>query len=453
MNLWILTEERPKKKVVEMLLNKLGEDRQLRVTIDKIGIMPIVKEERFSFTYQVTGASVESIDNIFLKIVSGDSSFVDFLVFLQEKAPEKDSVPIYAVEETKTADIESRNTGVYQRCSKFVFLDFYYPNCRKIMLYNLQIDSQSEPTQTNIFGTRMLMTIGVEILGKTLEKDIFKPFQSVDEFIEFKSKMRNPPAGNVPISINKFNDRIEVSGRLFKSGSLSHDPNIGALSIIAKTLRVLGWDKDIIITKHGLSQEHVNPGNKFVKIASKLNVKLDKLTMPKPEVSEEYWHYEKNSEKIATIFLHLILEDMEGIEVIYENHAGCERGYFKTQSGDCIAIHKYIENEKVKGILNIPDLIVCDKSRKQILILEGKPHDNLTAGLDALKRYGHLQREYIERYYPGYTVSKHVVLFGGYNSRIMHPEVAFLLNSNGDLILAEHTPDAIKNAVKELLKK
>ena len=30
--------------------------------------------------------------------------------------------PIYAIEETKTDDKESRNTGVYQRCSKFIFI-------------------------------------------------------------------------------------------------------------------------------------------------------------------------------------------------------------------------------------------------------------------------------------------------------------------------------------------
>ena len=78
--------------------------------------------------------------------------------------------------------------------------------------------------------------------------------------------MRAAPTGNVPILIKKYDDKITVSGRLYKktkSGEgLSHDPNIGALSIISKTLRKLDWDKDIIITQHGLSQQHVGRRNK-----------------------------------------------------------------------------------------------------------------------------------------------------------------------------------------------
>ena len=453
MNLWILTEEKPKKNVIELLLNRLAKDRKLKVALDKIRIVPITKQKRFSFTHQVVGISIESISKIFLKIVSGRSSFVDFLIFMQEDGPDKDSVPLYAVEETKTADIESRNTGVYQRCSKFVFIDFFHPNCKKIMLYNLQVDTKSAPTATNIFGTRMLLTIGVEILGKTLDRNVFRPFDSISELIDLKSKMRMPPTGNVPILIKKFDDRIEVSGRLFKSGGLSHDPNIGALSIIAKTLRVLGWDKDIIITKHGLHQHHVSPRNKLIKIAGRLNIKLDGLIVPKPKPRGEYWHYEKRSEKIATIFLHLILEEMDEIEVIYENHAGCERGYFKTPSEDYIVIHKYIGNDKSKGVLNIPDLIVCDHQRKQILILEGKRHDKVVDGIEDLKRYGPLEEEYVNKYYPRYTVTKHVVLFGGAQTQIRQPEVAFLLNSNGDMILATHTPSVLKDAVQELFMK
>jgi hypothetical protein len=42
-------------------------------------------------------------------------------------------------EETKIDDQESRNTGVYQRCSKFVFIKNYYSNTKLIMLYNLKI--------------------------------------------------------------------------------------------------------------------------------------------------------------------------------------------------------------------------------------------------------------------------------------------------------------------------
>jgi len=296
------------------------------------------------------------------------------------------------------------------------------------------------------------MTLGVEILGKTLDKNLFKPFTSVSELIDFKRNMRNAPTGNVPIQITEFNDRIEVSGRLYKSGHLSHDPNIGALTIISKTLRFLGWNKDIVITQHGLSQNHLTPRNKFIRIANQLNIKLDGLHIPQSSLADEYWHYEESSEKVATIFLHLILEELNGVEVIYENHAGCERGYFKSKSGQYLVIHKYIDNDKSKGILKIPDLIVCDKERKCILIVEGKRWDKLTEGINALAEYDPIEREYINKYYSDYNISRHVVLFGGPARTVRNPHVAFLLNSNGELIFSDYTPETIKEAIRDLSK-
>lgn len=71
------------------------------------------------------------------------------------------------------------------------------------MLYNLQIEQKEKPTETYIFGTRLLLTLGVEILGKKLDKKIFTPFKSINEIIEFKNNMRKAPAGNVPILLKK----------------------------------------------------------------------------------------------------------------------------------------------------------------------------------------------------------------------------------------------------------
>jgi hypothetical protein len=450
MKLWILTEERPKRPVIERIISRFGEDRELKVDISQVRIIPMIREHRFSFAYKVLGISVESIEEILLKIVSGESSFVDFLVFMQENEPDRNSVPLYAIEETKTSDAESRNTGVFQRSSKFVFVNFYYPTCKKIMLYNIQIEDDNEPTKTNIFGTRMLMTIGVEILGKDLDTSIFKPFDSIDELVDFKNSMRRAPAGNVQIQIRRSGSRIEVSGRLYKSGSLSHDPNIGALSIIGKTLRVLGWEGEIIVTQHGLSQEHLSSGNKFIRIANQLNMGLAGLALPGSSLPREYWHYETSSEKVATIFLHLALEELPGVEVIYENHAGCERGYFKTMTGDPIAIHKYINNKKSNGVLRIPDSIVCDNRKKHILILEGKTVDRMSEGISELADYDNLESEYIQKYYGTYSVSRHVVLFGGIRG-ISHRSVTFVLTSNGGMMISEYTPDAIREAINNVL--
>lgn len=142
--------------------------------------------------------------------------------------------------------------------------------------------------------------------------------------------MRKAPKGNVPILLTKSKTKIEVSGRLFKSGGLSHDPNIGALSIICAVLRQLGWTQKIEITQHGLLQKHVGKTNKFIQIANKLDVSLKGLTVPKAEMNKDYWKYDTDGEKLGTIFIHLVVENFTEGYSIFENHAGSEKGYFIT---------------------------------------------------------------------------------------------------------------------------
>lgn len=448
-DLWILTEERPKKEVLKRIIERFCVDKKFSLDFEKLIIKPLIKDRKFTFTYELLGVNSNGIKRIFIKNVSGNGSFVDFLIFYQDEEPKIKDTPLYAIEETKTDDSESRNTGVYQRCSKFVYVDLYYPNCKKIMLYNLKVIQKEKPTQTNIFGTRMLLSLGVEILGKKLDPKIFKKFDSIEELIKFKDNMRGAPKGNVPILITQDKNTINVSGRLWKAGGLSHDPNIGALSIISRTLRELGWKGEIIITKHGLSQGHLNKGNKFIKIANEIGIKIAGLTLPSSKLHEEYWHYEFNSEKLGTIFLHLILEELENVKGIYENHAGCERGYFYTKEKKPIALHKYIEDTKSKGkIPKIPDLIICDGINKEILNLEGKTYNKKEEGIEDVKRFDIVEKEYIKIYYPSYKIVRGVVLFGSKENKIRNKEIIFLLNANGEMITSENTPQIILNALE-----
>lgn len=297
-NLWLLTEERPKKEVLTIILQKFAKDYCLAVFIDKLRILPILENNKFVFTYEVTGFKCNKVDKVFIKTVSGYSSFVDYLVFYQLGIPNDKDYPIYAIEETKTDHKESRNTGVYQRCSKFVYIDFYYPKVKKIMLYNLQIEQKETPTDTYIFGTRLLLTLEVEIIGKNLDNNIFRPFQSVKEVVDLKSEMRKAPTGNVPILLKILKNKITISGRLFKSNSLSHDPNIGALTIISSVLRKLGWKEKIEIIQHCLEQHHIGYTNKFIQIANELKITLKELKVPKSSLNKFYWKYENEGKNL-----------------------------------------------------------------------------------------------------------------------------------------------------------
>ena len=455
-NLWFLTEERPKKEVLQTIFQKFAKDYGFAVFVDTIRIFPILQDNKFTFTYEVTGFRCNKVDKVYVKTVSGNSSFTDFLIFYQKDEPTLKDEPIYAIEETKTDDKESRNTGVYQRCSKFVFIQSYYPNVKKIVLYNLQIDQKLKPTSTYIFGTKLLLTLGVEILGKKLDPKIFTPFKTIDEIIDLKNDMRKAPKGNVPILLTKSKTKIEVSGRLFKSGGLSHDPNIGALSIICAVLRLLGWTQKIEITQHGLSQNHVGRTNKFIQIANKIGISLQGLTIPKAEMNNDYWKYDTDGEKLGTIFIHLVVENFTQGYSIFENHAGCEKGYFFPLNGESIPLEKYKDRAlyKVgdkKQIIEIPDLILLDKKENEIINIEGEKYINRNAGILQIKTFDFIEKVYIKKHYPKYKIIRTVVLFGGEETSIVEIEVSFLLNKNGQLILSVKAPKLFQEAIKNLL--
>jgi hypothetical protein len=457
-SLWVLTEERPKKAVLAQIVHKFVSEQGIAAFFDQIRIIPILDAElQFTAKYQIVGVTSPAFENIFLKIISGNSSFVDYLVFYQELEPTPNQIPMFAIEETKTSDSESRNTGVFQRATKFVYIDVFYPDIDKTMLYNGETELEALPTQTNIFGTRCFLTLGVKFLGKDLESESFRPFGSIDELIAYKSKMRRPPAGNVPIDITRVSDElITISGRLVKGGTLAHDPNIGALSLISAALRILGWTRQIRIVQHGLTQSMVRPKNKFVQIASFLKLELEELTLPEAIYPEAYWRYESTGEKLGTIFVHLVVEGFTEGFSIYENHAGCERGYFYTADGNPLAVSKRVPDEEGKVAkdaekIAIPDLLLVDVSRLQIINVEGERAKNVLIGIEQLGTFGNIERFYVNRYYPAYEVIRSVVLYGGESEEVHHIEVSILLNSFGAIILGISAPGLFREAVKNLL--
>lgn len=455
-NLWILTEERPKPSVIKQILDMYCTDFADHITsLTEIKIKPSIENGYFKFIYEVEGVSVGNAAKILIKTVSGSSSFLDFLVFKQKDAPVEGSTAdnlIMAIEETKTSDDESRNTGVYQRGSKFVYIQPYYNNVKLYMLYNEELEAREskKPSDTSVFGTNILLTLGVTIVGKDTSK-WFKPFTSLDELIRFKAGMRQPPAGNVPIVISRYEDRIEISGRLAKpadAGNIGHDPNIGALSMISFCIRKLGWDKDIVITMHGVEQkyvDHTRGKNKFLYICSILGMRLDGITMPKNVVLPDlYWHYEKRSEKMADILLH-VQTMYHGMYCVYENHAGCERGYFRTKAGALVTLPK----KDTHGVnLYLPDVVLYDQKTNYILLVEGKMLSTLQQGVEEIENYDSIEQEYIYPEYRNVTIMRCISIFGGNCTSVPHPKVLFYLADNGKIIINRNAPQCIKDAFK-----
>jgi hypothetical protein len=454
--LWILTEERPKKEVIVTILEKYLKDKNIACFVDNIRIIPILKNNIFTFKYEIIGFKTPKISNIYIKIISGTSSFVDFLVFETINEPNSNDIPIYAIEETKTDDKESRNTGVYQRCSKFVYIDFFYPNVKKIMLYNLQISQKDEATLTYIFGTKMLKTLEVEILGKSgIEDKKFDAFKSVDELIELKNSMPETKNG-VSVKLTKNTNSIKISAKLEKSGRLASDPSIGMTTIISAVLRKLGWGKDIIITKHNLLNQHsVGKRNKFVQIANKLNIKLENLSIPKIDINQTYWNYDYSGEKIATIFLDIVVEEFSQGFTIYHNHAGAERGYFITSGGEKLAVEKYNDRAKYKQgdktqIIALPDLVLLDDTQKEIINIEGEMYQNVKNGIKQLDGFVTFEKYYISKYYPKYNITRTVILYGGDDNKRPIGKISFILNTQGEILLNIEAPKLFIKAFKNI---
>ena len=484
MNLYILTEERAKEEVLLEIVKIFLRDRGYCAFVDSLKIIPVLQDSHFCFYYEILGIACKGINRIYLKIVSGNSSFVDYLVFFQDKEPKENDIPLYAIEETKTDDSESRNTGVYQRITKFVYISHFYPNTKKIMLYNLKVKQKEKSTQTSIFGTRILRTLGVEIIGKNFNPNdkILQPFRSIKEFIESKNAMREPPKGNVPISIticdsemsldsipqdthiytiseNKKVSKIQISARLIKNNHLAHDPNIGAVSGICATLRKLGFIGKIEIISHGLEQKHIGKNNKFIQVANLLDISLQGLEIPKIYINKQYWHYEKSSEKIATIFIHLIVTYFSKGYSIFENHAGCEKGYFLTNNGEHIPLEKYADKKAYKdgdkkAIAFIPDLILLDIEHLEIINIERKKYENRLQGFAELQNYDFIENGYIKKYYPKYSVLRTLVLYGSNEEELAEQEVkiGFLLNVRGKMILGIQAPKLFIQSLNNLLR-
>ena len=83
-NLYILTEERAKPNVIENILKVYSKEyKKALKTNNELIIMPeINSKEVFTNEFKIINAEINGIEEIYLKIASGNSSFVDFLVFL-----------------------------------------------------------------------------------------------------------------------------------------------------------------------------------------------------------------------------------------------------------------------------------------------------------------------------------------------------------------------------------
>jgi len=458
-NIWLLTEERPKPSVILSILERFCSDNGFGYSVGDAKVLPIMDEQgHFTFCYKFIGVSSKEIKRIFILPVSGYSSFVDFMLFYQDERPTDKDQPWYLIEETKTDGKESRNTGVYQRCSKFVYCEHYYPGVKRIMLYNIHGGQAEKHPPSIIFGTRMLLTIGVDVMGKQLDPAIFRPFETIDDLVDYKNKMNAPGYGQ-KVEIKRTEDAIYISAKLEKYGKLEHDPTIGMVSLIADCLRKFGWAGRIVITDHGVTKYSATGKNKFNYIARICAIELEGLDRSNVAFPNAYWQLEKEREKSGTILAHILCENEPNGKLVYENHGGCERGYFyeySTGSRTWAPVEKYEDKVAYKAgdkkkIVHLPDLVIFDKKRNEVTNMEGKTYRKRQDGIEELDNFNAFEK-LVRTFYGDVTIKRALVLAGSGDSATAKkiPELCLYLDSEGVITLGDSAPAILKDAVANL---
>ena len=462
-NLWIFTEERPKIETIEIILDEFIKDSNKKSEKSSIEIKPIFEDGKFGFLYEILGITIGDVGKIYLRVVSGTGSFVDYLVYLEKNYPDvKNDTPEYVIEETKTTPAESRDLH-YQRITKFAILNFYpkIRDAKRLFIYSIKTCFCTVPNSF-VMAARMLKNMDVKILGLEdtvidIDNKNYNKFDTLKEMSEFKNSFaKKKGKKDVPQRIDIISkDEIEVSARLQKGTDQKSwsDPGIGFVSAVCFVIKdVFKFPGKIKFKNHRFTATPFTKRskNKLAKLISELGVENFKLKhkpkdwdFPKVDPSEKYFKKTKG-EKLVSILLHLVIDFTKTAQIIYENHAGCEQGYFDTNLS---------QSEKYKSLLKVgtkkPDLIIIDHKTKKIFILEAEKSENIKNGIKQLKGFINVEKDYCKKYYPGYKCERYVILYGKHDNA---PEVIFTLTTEGEIICSKNCPQIIKDAVDKIKK-
>ncbi len=186
---------------------------------------------------------------------------------------------------------------------------------------------------------------------------------------------------------------------------------MGQIPLIAKVIRGLGWTKKIIVINYQVLQDRIGI-NKFVNLANFINFELDNCKLPNSKFNFDYWGFETNKEKVATILFHYF--ENNNLVTIFDNHGGCEKSYFYNKYNHEIKIDKKFSADGGK----IPDLVMRDDKNKVIYQFEGKKFNAIYKGLDEIKHFDLFEKKFLSKHYPEYKYKRSLVINGGEKTNI-----------------------------------
>ena len=123
-----------------------------------------------------------------------------------------------------------------------------------------------------------------------------------------------------------------------------------------------------------------------------------------------------------------------------------------------IAIEKYQEGMREayklgdkELIIHIPDVIVYDPSRQEIVNVEGKKYSNRKAGIEDLDNYDYIEEKLIIPSHNPKSIIRTVAIFGSKETSIKEKKISFLLNEDGLVVLSDEAPAIFREALERAL--
>lgn len=443
---WIYGEEKPNSDSIKTSIEYIYKD---------MGLYHIFSKKEFRAVrmaadeYRIEGILCEEFADIRYKIVKGETSFPDSIHFFQVEKPTSKDIPTYICEDTKNGFDESGNM-TDQRSEKFALAKATWPTAKCVYVVNTKPDGKQEPYNCHKRAMKRMRTNGHKSIVSSFDKDGYTllevgSYKTVQELVNEDQRLTTIDTGDIHLDIPLWKS---------KNPKTTSDPNVGVTCSVVETLNTLGFKGTLWIKNHYLDIGMFDGKNKLSRILrhfvdDNFQIHIEGYGYIKSEkyTGENYFGFiEDTNEKVASIALENIFENLDDWEIIFDNHAGCSKGYFYT-GNEHIAVPKQTPKigEKKPVDLGLPDLVVINYKLKKILIIEGESKNNIEKGYEQIKQQKFKDFcSWVSRSYRGYEIECHLCVYGTLKDKdkIKYKDKIFysLDSENNEVINWDATP-------------
>lgn len=421
---WIYGEEKPNSDSIKTSIEYIYNDMGLYHIFSKKEFRAI---KTAADEYRIEGILCEEFADIRYKIVRGETSFPDSIHFFQVEKPTIKDTPAYICEDTKNDFGESGNM-TDQRSEKFALAKATWPTAKCAYVVNTKPDGKQKPSGSHKRAMKRMRTNGHKSIVSSFDKDGYTllevgNYKTVQELCDEDKRLTITDTGDINLDIPLWKS---------KNPKTISDPSVGVTCSVVETLSTLGFKRTLWIKNHHLDTSMFDGKNKLSRILKhfvddNFQIHVEGYGYIKGEkyTGENYFSFiEDTNEKVASIALENIFESLHDWEIIFDNHAGCSKGYFNA-NGKYVQVNKQVPKvgEKKPVDLGLPDLVVINHKLKKILVIEGESKNNIKKGYKQIKQQKFKNFcAWTRGYYRGYLIECHLCVYGtlSYKDKILY---------------------------------